>query len=169
MIREGKTMYDFIDRPVTDLDRGGRFLVWAMRSWVRAASERQCPASAVVQAFGQWNMLTGLQPFLRIMAIFNRHGLEEFNFGELECNRVSEHEAIIISLIISLQGGHPVLVRQTLDLLAEGEVVGDLILALGSLGQAMVAAVIHPRRPVQCSAQWSATQASTPGSSPPQS
>lgn len=29
-------MYDYIDRPVTSLDHGGRFLVWAVRSWVTA-------------------------------------------------------------------------------------------------------------------------------------
>jgi len=33
-------MYDFIDRPVTDLGHGGRLLIWSMRSWVQAMSEK---------------------------------------------------------------------------------------------------------------------------------
>lgn len=96
-------MYEFVDRPVTSLDHGGRFLVWSMRSWVKAMGERSCPAGAIAPAFGQWRMLSGLQPFLRIMALFNRHGLENFQFCALPCNHVSEHEAIIVSLICNLR------------------------------------------------------------------
>ena len=43
-------MYEFLDRPVTGLDHGGRFLVWSMRSWVKAMGERQCPGTALGSA-----------------------------------------------------------------------------------------------------------------------
>ena len=26
-------MYEFVDRPITSLDKGCRFLIWSMRSW----------------------------------------------------------------------------------------------------------------------------------------
>lgn len=121
-------MYDFLDRPVTSLDHGGRFLVWSTRSWVKAVSERKCPTSVIAGAFGKWDMLQGLQPFLRMMALFNRHGLENFQFCALQCNHVSEHEAIIISLVCALRDERPAALRETLDLLVEEEAVGDLIL-----------------------------------------
>lgn len=140
-------MYDFLDRPVTSLDHGGRFLVWSARSWVNAVSQRKCPASAIAPAFAKWNMLQGLQPFLRMMALFNRHGLENFHFYALPCNHVSEHEAIIITLMCSLRDARPDAVRETLDLLVEEEAVGDLILSLTHLGQAMDRAAIYPVRP----------------------
>jgi hypothetical protein len=142
-------MYDFLDRPVTSLDHGGRFLVWSTRSWVGALSERKCPAGAIAAGFEQWNMLKGLQPFLRMMALFNRHGLENFQFCALQCNHVSEHEAIIISLVCALRDeASCVALRQTLDLLVEAEAVGDVILSLADLGNAMAAAGIHPVRPI---------------------
>lgn len=140
-------MYDFLDRPVTDLDHGGRFLVWSMRSWVKAVAERKCPASVITQAFAKWNMLHGLQPFLRVMLQFNRHGLESFQFCALQCNHVSEHEAIIISLVCSLRDERPEAIRKTLDLLVEEEAVGDLVLSLTSLGRSMDKAEIYPMRP----------------------
>lgn len=140
-------MYDFLDRPVTDLDQGGRFLIWSMRNWVKAVAERKCPASVIARAFAKWNMLHGLQPFLRMMAQFNRHGLENFQFCALQCNHVSEHEAIIISLVCSLRDDRPDAVRKILDLLVEEEAVGDVILALSSLGRSMDKAEIYPTRP----------------------
>lgn len=140
-------MYDFLDRPVTDLDRGGRFLIWSMRSWLKAVSERKCPAGTLGYAFDKWKMLPGLNPFLHMMALFNRHGLENFQFCSLKCNHISEHEAIIVSLLSVLRDIRPESVRQTLDLLVEEEAVGDMIIALSQLAQAMDVAGIYPGRP----------------------
>jgi hypothetical protein len=141
-------MYEFIDRPVTSLDHGGRFLIWATRNWVKAVNDRVCPASVIAGAFRKWDMLSGLQPFLRMMAVFNRHGLENFQFCALACNHVSEHEAIIISLIVSLRDGRPEAVRKTIGLLVDEDGIGDLISALSTLGRAMDAAGIYPGWPV---------------------
>jgi len=139
-------VYDFIDRPITDLNHGGRVLIWSMRSWVKAMGERTCPASVVASAFARWNMLPGLQPFLRAMALFNRHGLENFQFCPLQCNHVSEHEAIIVSLLRALREERPEAVRTTLALLVEEEALGDLIVSLTRLGETMVAAGVFPDR-----------------------
>ena len=112
-------MYAFLDRQVPSLDHGGRFLVWSGPRWVKAIYERKCPANIIAPAFAKWNMLQGLQPFLRMMALFNQHGLERFQTGALPCNRVSEFEAVIISLVCSLHDSKPESVRATLDLLVE--------------------------------------------------
>ncbi|HEY0959748.1 MAG TPA: hypothetical protein VGE05_10825 [Novosphingobium sp.] len=139
-------MYDFMDRPVTSLDQGGRLLVWSMRSWVKAMGERDCPATKIGIAFAQWNVISGLQPFLRIMALFNRHGLETFQFCALACNHVSEHEALILSLVCSLPDGRPEAVRDTLMLLVEEDCVGDVLAALMVLARSLEKAAIFPSR-----------------------
>lgn len=146
-------MYEFLDRPVTGLDHGGRFLVWSMRSWVKAMGERQCPGTALGSAFARWNMIAGLQPFLRMMTLFNRNGLETFQFCALACNHVSEHEAIILSLVCSLRDGRPDMLRDTLTLLVEEDSIGDMIEALAAMGRIMDAATIFPARPVTANCQ----------------
>jgi hypothetical protein len=141
-------MYDFLDRPVTGLDHGGRFMVWSMRSWVKAMTERHCPGSAIGAAFARWNMIAGLQPFLRVMALINRHGLENFQFCALACNHVSEHEAIILALVCSLRDARPEALRDTLALLVEEDSIGELLAALSALGRTMDEAAIFPARPL---------------------
>lgn len=146
-------MYEFLDRPVTSLDHGGRFLIWSMRSWVKAMGERQCPGSVLGTAFARWNMIAGLQPFLRTMALFNRNGLETFEFCMLACNHVSEHEAIILSLICSLRDSRPDMLRDTLALLVEEDSIGDVIASLSDLGRILGEAAIFPARPLTASCQ----------------
>ena len=140
-------MYDFIDRPVTTLDRGGRFLVWSMRSWVAAMGEKRCPVGAIAQAFRAWNMLPALVPFVRMMELFNRHGRDNFQFCALSCNHVSEHEAIIISLVCALRGQAPNQLHRVLDLLVGEEATEELVQSISSLGGRMEAASIFPMPP----------------------
>ena len=141
-------MYDFIDRPVSSLDRGGRFLVWSMRSWVKAMAERQCPGNVIGGAFARQNLVSGLQPFLRAMALVNRNGLETFQFCALSCDHVSEHEAIIVSLVCALRDARPAMLRDTLALLVEEDVIGEMIGSLVALGRSPDSAAIFPARPV---------------------
>ncbi len=130
-------MYEFVDRPVAQLDRGGQLLVWAMRNWVAAVGARQCPGGRIAGGFAAWEMLPGLHPFLRMMALFNRHGLANLEFCSPRCPRVSEHEAIILQLVASAQAGTGSGTVATLALLAEEDRIGELALAVGQLARAM--------------------------------
>lgn len=130
-------MYAFIDRPVNDLDLGGRLLIWAMRSWVLSMAQKTCPGAVIGKAFLGRNMIAGLQPFLRMMALFNRGGLENFEFCRLACNRVSEHEAILLQLVSEVRDNQAMNVRNTLSLLVEDEFISDLLDALSALGAAL--------------------------------
>ena len=132
-------MYEFIDRPVTSLDHGGRLLVWAMRSWVTAVKDRKCPAHALAPAFASAKILSSLQQFLRTMGLFNRHGLETFQFHAVNCARISEHEAILLSLFQAMRGQLREMARETLGLLVEEVAVDDLLLSLSHLTGAMAA------------------------------
>ena len=140
-------MYEFIDRPVTSLDKGCRFLIWSMRSWVLVASHRECPGQTLAPAFAQWKMIGGLQPFLRMMIILNRDSLEKVRFCSLNCNRVSEHEAILLSMFVDMTDGHCLRVRDTISLLVSDDAVGDLFAAATALFASMHHAAIEPSRP----------------------
>lgn len=139
-------MYDFIDRPVTSLDHGGRFLVWSMRSWVGTIRAGKCPASAIAPAFARWKMIAGLQAFHKAMLLFDRNALETLRFCALGCNRVAEHEAVVISLVCAMRDQRPQAVRDTLALLVEEEHVGEMIESLAALAGAMDRAAIFPAR-----------------------
>lgn len=137
-------MYAFLDRPVTSLDHGGRFLVWSMRIWVKAMGESQCPVSAIAPAFAKWKMIGGLTHFHNAMLMFNRDALETFGFCTLECNHISEHEAIILSLVCGLCDSRPQAVTDTLALVIEEDRIGEMLGALSALGRSLDAAGIFP-------------------------
>ena|SRR5688572_9792399 len=141
-------MYEFLDRPVPSLDHGGRFLVWSMRIWVKTTGEGLCPISAIAPAFAKWKMIGGLAHFHKAMLMFSRDALESFQFCPLQCNHVSEHEAIILSLVCSLRDRRPQCIRDTLALLVEEERIGDLLGALSALGRCPDQAAIFPARTV---------------------
>ena len=140
-------MYDFVDRPVTSLDPGGRFLVWAMRSWVHSLHGQRCPAGAIAPAFARWKMIAGLPHFHTMMLLLNHEALEDLSFGPLPCNRVREHEALVISLIYGMRMSRPVAVRKTLALVVNDAAVTDLMTAVCALGRAMSDAAIFPDKP----------------------
>ncbi len=100
-------MYAFLDRRLDDLDDGARFLVWAMRRWVSAMGERQCPAATVAPAFATRGMIAALPRFHKMMAILNRDGLETFAFAPLTCPCVSESEAILLGMFREAKFGRP--------------------------------------------------------------
>lgn len=137
-------MYAFVDRPVAELDAGSRLLVWSMRLWVRAVGQRTCPGNAIAPAFAGLSVLTGLQPFLTMMALLNRHGLERFGFCAVQCERVSEHEAILLRLVCAARGPAPQALRDTLDLLVSDEAVAPLLDAIVRLSAALAAVGIDP-------------------------
>jgi len=144
-------MYQYVDRPLSSLDEGSRFLVWSMRAWVTAIGHKRCPAQLLAPAFAKWRMIGGLQPFHRAMVLFNRDALETFGFCAMACNHVSEHEAVILELVTSLRDRGASATRQTLELLVQDESVGDLLETLARLGAAMAVAGIFPAAPVETS------------------
>ena len=137
-------MYQYVDRPLTTLDEGCRFLVWSMRAWVTAIGHKRCPAQLLAPAFAKWKMIGGLQPFHRAMLLFNRDGLETFAFCPLACTHVSEHEAVILELITSLRDRGAQATRETLELLLAEESLGEMLETLSKLGAVLAIAGIFP-------------------------
>lgn len=140
-------MYLYVDRPLNTLDEGCRFLVWSMRAWVTAISHKRCPAQLLAPAFARWRMIGGLQPFHRLMMLFNRDALEPFAFCPLACPHVSEHEAVILELIASLRDRGPQATRETLELLVAEDSMGDMLDSLARVGAVLAIAGIFPGTP----------------------
>lgn len=137
-------MYQFVDRDLDSLDPGCRFLVWSMRAWVTSMGQRNCPAHALAPAFAKWRMIGGLQAFHRSMLLFNRDALETFGFSPLACNRVSEHEALIMGLIVSMREYGPHSARATLEMMVQEEAVGDLLGTLSTVSATLMVAGLFP-------------------------
>lgn len=130
-------MYAIVDRPVSQLDYPGQMLIWAMRSWVASVERRQCPGSTLGPAFAQHNMLAGLQPFLRMMATLNRHGLEDFEFHQLACNRVSEHEALLLQALGQARSTQAANLAKVLPLIVDEESTACLLDAMLTIGKVL--------------------------------
>jgi hypothetical protein len=126
-------MYDYIDRPIESLDRGGRFLVWAMRSWVISLGQRQCPAAAIGPAFARWGIIGALPRFHIAMSLLNRHGLMTFGFAPLACRCVAEDEALLLATIRAVRNGSPRTVHGLAEALIEEESVAPFLDALTGL------------------------------------
>ncbi len=137
-------MYDYIDRPVTSLDHGGRFLVWAVRSWVTALGQEICPATVVGPAFARCRMIGGLAAFHRTMLLLNMHGLETMRFCSLGCNRVSEHEALVISLVRGMQMLRPEAIHGVVSCVIDEDQIPALIENLSGMANAMAVAEMLP-------------------------
>lgn len=91
-------MYHYLDRSVSSLDLGGRFIVWAARGWVQAVSRRQCPCDALIEGFTRWNAAEALQSFSMAMAILNCEAGEPLYFRAPGHSRVSDDEALLLDL-----------------------------------------------------------------------
>jgi len=137
-------MYQFVDRDLDTLDPGCRFLVWSMRAWVTSMGQRTCPTHALAPAFAKWRMIGGLQSFHRTMLMFNRDALETFGFRPLACRTVSEHEALILGLVVAMRDHGPASARDTLQLMVQEEAVGDLLGTLSTLSATLLRAGIFP-------------------------
>lgn len=137
-------MYDYIDRPVMSLDRGGRFLVWATRSWVRTLHQGRCPATIIGPAFAQSKMIRGLAPFHRTMLLLNAHANETLRVRNLNCCQVSEHEALIIGLVRGMRYLRPEMIHGTVSLIIDPDQIPVLLENLSALASAMEMAGILP-------------------------
>lgn len=140
-------MYDFVDQRVTSLDRGGRFLIWSMRSWLTAYGEGRCPSAALGPAFVKWGMIEGLSHFSMAMTLIAHHAHQPISFAPLACGRVREDEAIMLGLFLAMRDDVPDRVAETLGLIVEEDSVPPLLTALTGLAMRLADAGLIPERP----------------------
>lgn len=140
-------MYDYLDQPVARLDHGGRFLIWAMRHWVQAMHDRQCPACVIGPAFVKWRIMPALGPFQTMMATLNMHALHDLNFAPCRCATVSEDEALLIGLIAGVGQRTSEEMTRIAALVVADDKVEQLRDSIAALGEIMTEAGIIPGKP----------------------
>jgi hypothetical protein len=127
-------VYDFVDRPVAALGSGGRFILWAMRGWIHAASHGNCPPGALAPAFARHSVLPALPHLHTMMAELNRRARGQIAFAPLAHCRIGEDEAVMLQTCRDADG-MPLRAEKTLELLLEPEAVGPAFTAMiGMLG-----------------------------------
>ncbi|UKK83150.1 hypothetical protein L7H23_11280 [Sphingopyxis sp. BSN-002] len=130
-------MYDFIDRPVESLNNSGRFLLWAMRGWTRAAAQGACPPAALHRGFAHVNALAALPDFHVALALLNADAREALTLGPTGCSRIAEDEALLLALwrAAALDRAAPVLA-----LIVKADTTRSVAKALGAAAGALAAA-----------------------------
>ena len=92
-------MYRFLDRHLADLDEGAHFTVDAVRKWVTAVADRQCPADAITPMFLDRRLIGALAPFHRALMLLVVHGRMQIGFARPCCPVVAEGEALLLALL----------------------------------------------------------------------
>lgn len=133
-------MYDFIDRPVTELDSDGRFLLWAMRGWVHSAAKGHCPAQSMSRAFAGYNAAAVLPDFHLAMALLSRRARERVMLAPMGCPRIAEHEALLLALWRDVGIGRRDNVRATLAHVVPCDTVAAVAQAMSRASAAMTIA-----------------------------
>ena len=140
-------MYAFVDRPVADLGRAGKFVLWAMRGWIHAASEGVCPPGRLAAAFARHGALPALPHVHRLLAELNTRALENVAFLPLAHERIGCDEAVLLQLWADA-ATQPPRAHATLSLLIEEEAVAPafdaLLSAAARLGLAGLGPVAVP-------------------------
>lgn len=139
-------MYDFVDRPVTSLNRGGRMLVWAMRHWVRAVQLGRCPCGDIRPAFDGKALGAAFPHFHVMMAVLNHHAVEKMRFGPVDCERVSEHEALVMAMVCAAREPDLARAERAASLIVDRAQVTHLLVPMAALAHAHRGCQPAPRR-----------------------
>ena len=123
-------MYAFVDRPVESLSNSGRFLLWAMRGWVQAATRGACPPQALHRGFAGVRALAALPDFHVAMALIAADAHYSLEVAPMPCPRIAEDEAVLLGLWRDMSrhdGDHA---RATLALLVEPGAIAPVVHAM---------------------------------------
>ena len=132
-------MYAFVDRPVSQLCDSGRFLVWAMRSWMQSTKKGCCPPRALGRGFASIDGLSALPDFHIAMALFTRDALEEITIGSLDQPHVVEDESVLLGMWRDISLGDVDNARKTLKLVVEEDSVAPVCRAMTAATAEMIA------------------------------
>ncbi len=114
-------MYQFIDQPLTVLDSTSRFLLGAIRDAAAALAERRCLGAALGPGFGRLGLNEALPHFAIAMAVLAREANQTVVIAKANCCRVTEHEALLLTLLTAADARDEARVHATAKLLVDDE------------------------------------------------
>ncbi|MBB4640506.1 hypothetical protein [Rhizorhapis suberifaciens] len=140
-------MYNLIDRPVTSLPEGSRFLLWAMRAWVTVSRKGDCPPARLASAFLRMSAIEAL-PHLHIaMSALNYDGRALLEFHCLHRDQIGDDEAVLLHLWSDMAAGNESVAVAVIELLVKEEAVMPLFSAIKATIPGFQAADLNPQVP----------------------
>lgn len=137
-------MYDYVDRSAASLGPGARIMLWAMRAWVRAVKQRQCPCHALTPGFERWDIAAALPHLSMTMAILNCEAVEPMQFRAPCHPTVNEDEALLLALL-AIADHRPV--KDALSMVVEQAAVPALAIALEGAATVLAQRGLRPTAP----------------------
>lgn len=123
-------MYDLVDRPVSILPEGSRFLLWAMRGWVTVRGRGSCPPAQLAPAFLKMGAIEALPHFHIAMSALNCDGREVLNFHCIHQPQISESEAVLLRLWSGMAAGEERTALRVIELMVQPEAVSPVYSAI---------------------------------------
>ncbi|MCG2840600.1 hypothetical protein L6Q21_06355 [Sandaracinobacter sp. RS1-74] len=120
-------MYSLLDRPTDALDPGSRLLVTAMRAWVLAIAARRCPRQGVAQVLAEAEAPPLADRFHRLMRLLHREGNQPMRFGQMAKPRITEAEALMLTLWIDMAEDRAPRALATIELMVKPIAIGPML------------------------------------------
>ncbi|MBL9069705.1 MAG: hypothetical protein JNM03_06880 [Sphingopyxis sp.] len=139
-------MYAYVDRTVESLSNCGRFLLWAMRGWVRAAAAGTCPPAALHRGFAHVRATAALPDFHVAMALLASDSRETIALAPIDHTHIAEDEALLLSLWRTSARSDLDAVSATLALFVADETAQPVAKAFGAVAAALTAAGFDPQQ-----------------------
>lgn len=110
-----------------------------MRQWVHAMRGGRCPCAALGPTLASRRVAAILPDFNIAMMLLDREGQAELQFGAVGCGRVSDDEALLLSLHAAASRGQEILVGQIAEALVRPDAQRALRFAAARIAQIMAA------------------------------
>lgn len=114
-------MYDLVDRPVSILPEGSRFLLWAMRAWLTVQAKGDCPPAKLAPAFLKMSAIEALPHFHIAMSTLNQAGREPIQFHCLHRGEISDSEAVLLRLWSDMAAGDECAAIAVIEMLVQAD------------------------------------------------
>jgi hypothetical protein len=122
-----------------ELATGDVLLIWAMRRWVNAMRGGRCPCAALGPVFAARGLGAMLPDFNIAMMLLDRDGHAQLEFRPVGCGRLSDDEALLLSLHAAAARGEEILVGRIAEALVKPDAQRTLRFAATRIAQAMAA------------------------------
>ncbi|MEP9401606.1 hypothetical protein [Sphingomonas sp. VNH70] len=122
-------MYALIDRPLSVLSPGDRFLVDAIRLWVVAGTACQNAPAMLAARFARAGALDALDDFDLWMTQLAAHARVPIQIN-CKCGLVTDDESVLLTLARDLVTGRDAKARTTLSLLVADQAIAPIFCAL---------------------------------------
>lgn len=120
-------MYKFVDQPCDRLTAGSRFILEAMRGWVMSAQQNRCPVVTLAPSFSRMAADRVLGDFHALMLDLHRQGRISMAFGPIGHDRITEIEAVLLSLWSEIVADCPDRTRIILELLVTEQAIDRMM------------------------------------------